>query len=172
MSQIVTQKQCTESKTGLGAQVHTQRTMAVRMVRLGCAHCVPAARAPRRVVARSGAVSQAHPVVSQRTPGRVAVHGWPCRCCAARPCAISQRLPRSCRVCIATQPTTKPLPPYHDTIDCIVTRLQPDCPLVKIQRLYRDTTPQWPAPRLCHDIARCITTQSTSHSSLRLSRYN
>ena len=34
-----------------------------------------------------------------------------------------------------------------------------------IQRLYRDTTPQRPAPRLCHDTILCIVTQSTSQAA-------
>ena len=66
--------------------------------------------------------------------------------------------------CIAARPTAKPLPPCHYTIDCIVTRPQPDCPLVMIQRLYPNTTPQRPAPRLCHDTILCIVTQSTSQA--------
>ena len=37
----MTQKQCTESKTGLGAQMHTQLTLAARIVHSGCAHGAP-----------------------------------------------------------------------------------------------------------------------------------
>ena len=130
----MTQKQCTESKTGWVHQVHT-------LPNLG-AHCA----------------------VSQAWPGRVA-GGRPYRRAHAplhAPCAVSQCFPQPCRVCISTQPAAKPLPSCHDTIDCIVTHPQPNCPLVMIQRLYRDTTPQQSAPHLYHDTKQCIATQSTS----------
>ena len=122
---------------------------------------MPRLRAPRLIVARSGAMSWP-------STRRVAAYGRPCRRRAA-PCrapagpysrtglAVSQH-------CIATRPAAKPLLPCHDTINCIVTRPQPNCPLVMIQRLYRDTTTQRPAPRLCHDTILCIATQFTSQA--------
>ena len=155
MSQTVTQKQCTESKTGLGAQVHTQRTLAGRKVRPSRGH-------RGRIVERSG-------IVSWPSTGRVAACGRPChrRASLCRAPAWPYRSTGSAvyQHCIATRPTAKPLPPCHDTIDCIVTRPQPDCLLVTIQRLYHDTTPQRPAPRLCHDTILCIATQSTSQAA-------
>ena len=71
MSQTVTQKPCTESKTRLGAKVHTQRTP-------GCAYGAPMSCTPPRIVVRNGAVSWP-------STGRVAVCGQPCRKRAA-PC--------------------------------------------------------------------------------------
>ena len=56
-------------KIGQVHSVHTQLTLAARMVRPGCAHCAPAARALRRVVAHNGAMLWPVPVVSQ--PGLV-----------------------------------------------------------------------------------------------------
>ena len=90
----------------------------------------------------------------------------PCRRCAV-PCRTLARSyrntsPAVSQHCIATRLAAKPLSLCHDTIDYIVTRPQPDCLLVTIQRLYRDTTPQRLAPRLCHDTIPCIATQSTS----------
>ena len=148
MTQTVTRKQCTESRTGLGALVHTQRTLPVCTLRR------VAGLAWRRC--KSGpAVSQAWAAVSPRPP-----------------CSVLQRFPRPCRVYITTQPAAKPLPHCHDTIDCIVTRPQPDCPLVMIQRLYRDTIPPAASLRACHDTPIRIATQSLSHSNRRMSRYN
>ena len=124
--------------------MHTQRTMAARVTE-------PRPRAhlsQHRIVARRGIMSQAWPVVSQRTPGCVAA---PYR---SPGCAVSRHSQRPYL-----------LPPCHDTIDCIVTHPQPDCPLVTIQRLYRDTTPQQPAPCLCHDTRLCIATLTPSQAA-------
>ena len=200
MSQIVTQKQCTESKTGLGAQVHTQLTLAGRMVRLGCTQCVQATLARRTL---GYVVAMPRPCRRPRRPYRGPVLRAPARI-ASLPLAVSQ--PWLC--CIAIQPVTTPsLPPSHGTINCIVTHLsqtvrlsrykycivtQPPSdqstllsrykqlyrdtlqsvkpPPVTIQNLYRDTLPCDQAFS-CHDTIDCIVTLTPSQV-LSLSRYN
>ena len=119
MSQTVTQKQCTESKTGLGAQVHTQRTMAARMVCPSYAHCAPAARALCCVVA--------HSVPCRRPPlGRLAAVPRAPLCAMPR---VSQLFPRPCRARIETQTSTQ------------AARLS------RYTHLYRDPISQQPGPR-------------------------
>ena len=122
--------------------------------------------------ARTAPRPRAHCIVSWPSTGRVAACGRYCHRRAV-PCRLPAKPYRSTspavsQHCIATCPVAKPLPPCHDTIDCIVTRLQPDCPLVTIQRLYRDTTPQRPAHCLRHDTILCIATQSTSQAARAL----
>ena len=127
MSQTVTHKKCTESKTGLGAQVHTQRTMDAHMVRPGCAHCsqvgcVVACRALyRRLVAgcvvgladRVAGLAARHvampPRVSLRTVSQLL------RCVVACCCAVSQRS------VVVLRPKVAPL--SHYTNLCIATLL-------------------------------------------------
>ena len=119
----MTQKQCTESKTRLGALVHTQRTLAARTVRPGCAHCAQAARALRRVVASSV---------------RCRRHRRPCRR-PGRPCRKLYRDTPSTKTMRVLQPvagrvaalyrntTSCQASTCHDTTDCIVT-----CPLARL----------------------------------------
>ena len=59
------------------------------------------------------------------------------------PCHLPYRSPG----CVVSQHSQRPYlsAPCHDTINCIVTRPQPGCLLVKIQGLYRDTTTQRPS---------------------------
>ena len=129
MSQTVIENSTLSPNLGWVHQVHTLPSLRAQY-----AHTAPC-RSPGLTV-------------SQAWPGRVASLGGRIAACTRAPlrapCAVSQCSPWPCRFCIATQPAAKPLPPCHDKIDCIVTRLQRDCPLVMIQRLYRDTPTQRP----------------------------
>ena len=138
MSQSVTQKQCTESKTGLGAHPTDP----------GCTHgaprllavCSGCARTPH-VLGHVVAVPQSYRGPVSRAPGRI----------AGLPLAVSQ--PWLC--CIATQPATTPsLPPFHDTILCLVTQTlsHSNLRLSRYNRVYRDTLqPNCTPLLLCHD---------------------
>ena len=130
--------------------VHTQLTLAARMVRPGCAQCAQAVRA-RRALGRVLAV-----------PRPCRSLAWPCR----RPC-VARLHGRVVALCRDTTPCLMPLLvtihilyhdlaqrpsfllPYHDTNNCIVTHLNQS------------------NPHLCHDTKRCIATQSTSHPGPR-----
>ena len=143
----MTENRALSPKLGWVHQVHTQNPGCTHRPRALCpssAHTAPCCRP-------GPAVSQAWAVVSPLA--------------RARPCVVSQRLPWPCHVRITTQPTAKPLPHCHNTINCIMTRPQPNCPLVTIQRLYRDTIPLTASPRACHDTPIRIPTQSLSHSN-------
>ena len=141
----------------------------VRALRPGSAHCAQAARtAPRLRALRSGRTRtaprpRAHCAVSSPRTGRVVAQHWSCHslwpavsqeCCAvSRACpAVSWPLPWPYYNpgCAISRHSQRPylLPHCHDTIDCIMTRPQPDCPLVTIQRLYRDTIPPAASPLL------------------------
>ena len=117
VSQTVTQKQCTESKTGLGAQVHTQWTMVARKVRPGrpCRGHVVACREPYRRLVAGRVVGLAARYVAM--PPRVSLR------------TVSQLLPRVVACCYAvsqrsavvSRPKVAPL--SHDTNLCIATLL-------------------------------------------------
>ena len=122
MSQTVTQKQCTESKTGLGAQVHTQWTLAG-------ARCSQAAHtAPRQRAHCSMSQAQHRPyrrrVAPCRAPARLCrglswdtPSGQVARCVANHKAAPSAAIQFVSRLSLAS------LHSCHDTNDCIVTHL-------------------------------------------------
>ena len=122
MSQTVTQKQCIESKTGLAAQVHTQRTMAARMVRPG----LRALRPSRPCRGVQGTVSQAcgrpccRPGCApcRHAPTRIAAHcvTAPVPCRGLLLCSIAAQCHR-----IVTQGRPPP-PPPSATIQTFVSR--------------------------------------------------
>ena len=126
-------EQCTESKLGWVHQVPTlaQPTRTSRAT-------VPRLAVSRRVVARTGAVSQAQ-------PGRVATYAQPCRAlCRARhvvappsillrvpqlPAPYRGAFPKICRAYLATQPNGRA------------------ALLSRFNLLYRHKLPQQPGPR-------------------------
>ena len=126
------------------------------MVRPGCAKCAQAARARRAL----GRVVVVPPPCRSLAAGRVTGLGGRivalCRAPAhivGLPLALSQ--PWLC--CIATQPAATPL--------------IPNCPLVTIQILYRDTIPPACQASSCHDTFYYIVTL-TPNQVLSLSRDN
>ena len=168
----MTQKQCTESKTGWVHQVHSLPSLRAQ-VRPGRTHCAVLWRVVAPCCSLSPAVSWLGQAVSQRVSG-------PLRRVAALLRAVSQDTPswlalsgHDTLLCIATQTLSHSSSACHDTSKCIVTRLsQPSQPSyhdtincieaqpqpyqgsspVTIQILYRDTQhrgcPSW-LP--CHD---------------------
>ena len=75
------------------------------------AHCAVSQAWPSRVTGLAQPCRSARPVVSQRTPGRVAAHARLCHapCCSLPSCVerIAGRIvsfPRPCRACLAIQP--------------------------------------------------------------------
>ena len=125
-------KKSLESKTGLGAQMHTKQIMAARMVRPGCEHCALAVRALRCVVAQHRPCRRLWPAMSQA-------------CCAVSRSCLDVSWPLLWR--------------YRSPwLCCIVPHPQLDYPLVMIQRLYRDTIPPATSTLLSRHKGNCIVT--------------
>ena len=122
-------------------QVHTQRTIAARMVHPGCAHWAPATRALGRVVARSVSCHRQRRSCRRPPLSRItAVPHAPLRAVSR----VSQIFPQSCCACIATQPSGQ------------AARLS------RYTHLYRDPISQQPGP--CARAGRvvgCIVAQPT-----------
>ena len=143
----MTQKQCTESKTGLGALVHTQLTQ------VACSVLRP--RAQRRVVARSGAVSWRTVAPCRRLRPCVS---WSCHSCgrpyhgrdAHASCAYRRPPPGHDSKSIS-QPRPLPRAVSQPWLCCIATKPAaiPSAPLSRYNQLYCDM----PMTRLpaCHD---------------------
>ena len=148
--------------------VHTQLTLAARMVCPRCAKCTQAPRA--------GAVCREH---ASHAADRVAGPSGRVVALYRAPCMVVSQ-PWLC--CIVTQPAATPSAPLSRYTQLYRDTPTPGCPLVTIhpmycdpissvfqaalatiQNLYRDTAfpqPNGTLTRLCHDtIFHCIVTQ-------------
>ena len=134
----------------------------VQPARTGRTHSTQAARTPRagpcraerhvgRPLPRIGCPLRRIVVVTLRTRA-----GWS---------AILWLTKRRVVACLATRPAAKPLPPCHDTIVCIMTRLANQT--ARLSR-YKDcivTQPLAASPSLMSRYKICIVTHSTSQAA-------
>ena len=121
----------------------------------GCAHGALRPHTPRRIMACSGDVSWL-------SIGGVAAYGRLCHR-RAEPCRTLARPYRSTSLavsqhCISTRPVAMPLPPCHDTIDCIVT---PTLPPLSHDTILCIVT-LLSAARITRSMANCLVVSWTS----------
>ena len=122
-------EQCTESRLGQVHRVHTQRTLAARMVCLGRARTAPC-RGTQCAVLQAQHRPCCRRVAQCRVPAR------PCRGCLATPsvqaerCIVTHKAAPSAAIQFVSQLSLASPRSCHDTNDCIVTHLSSQAALL------------------------------------------